>query len=166
MGEVCAEFVRHLTALEGKFEAAVRPLLVIAGTDPRYNRTPFTGRQVVHNLEKMQQTISDILKVEKFEAATAELKQYRKEVKAERTRRRRDKQRSHFFVMPNLQQLMDITFAQPRHHGGEVRAYGATGNPPKRRNPEGRDDHERAEGGRGRGRSRERDRHQHLIGTI
>lgn len=36
MGEVCAEFVRHLTALEGKFEAAVRPLLVIAGEVPAF----------------------------------------------------------------------------------------------------------------------------------
>ncbi|VDO83545.1 unnamed protein product [Heligmosomoides polygyrus] len=44
--------------------------------DPHYKRTPFIGRKVVHYLEKMRQYVMrDILKVGKFGAASAELKQ-------------------------------------------------------------------------------------------
>ncbi|VDO79315.1 unnamed protein product [Heligmosomoides polygyrus] len=75
IGEVCAELTRYLSALERRLEAVK--------TDLRDRLTSFTGRQVA-------QTIGGILKAEKDEAASIELKKRRRQDKVARARRSRD----------------------------------------------------------------------------
>ncbi|KAK6014407.1 zinc knuckle [Ostertagia ostertagi] len=79
MGRVCSEFVRFMTTADRGFEAIVRdhytevlesapythPAMCL-GTDPRFKRSPFNGRQIVLFLEKLRVTIADILRLREF----------------------------------------------------------------------------------------------------
>ncbi|VDP22240.1 unnamed protein product [Heligmosomoides polygyrus] len=73
MGEMCAELIRYLIVLERRLEAVAT----------------IRGRQVVQSPDKMRQTIGSILKVEKVDAVSTELKKRRQQDKVAGARRRR-----------------------------------------------------------------------------
>ncbi|XGW03175.1 hypothetical protein V3C99_014849 [Haemonchus contortus] len=129
MGRVCAEFVRFMTTPDRGFEAVVRdhysevldtapythPAICL-GTDPRFKKTPFIGRQIVLYLEKMRITMSDILRLEEFKPASDQLKEKRREEQAAKRRRRRDEFKPNFFVIADPErrrQDLQFSFRRP-----------------------------------------------------
>ncbi|KAK6018626.1 retroviral aspartyl protease, partial [Ostertagia ostertagi] len=146
MGRVCSEFVRFMTTADRGFEAIVRdhytevlesapythPAMCL-GTDPRFKRSPFNGRQIVLFLEKLRVTIADILRLREFKAASNELKEARRAEKAARAKRRRDEFKPNFYVIADPERArhhLNISFRGPATRGSDTRE---SSEDPKRR---------------------------------
>ncbi|EPB76543.1 PHF5-like protein [Ancylostoma ceylanicum] len=112
MADTCAKFVRYITYPSRNFEALVRdhysevknsaPYTHPAGclgTDPRFKKSPFNGRQIRLYLEKMRLTINDVIKMKEFDFASVELKERRRKEKLLKAKRRREEHMPNFYVI-------------------------------------------------------------------
>ncbi|EYB86822.1 hypothetical protein Y032_0272g920 [Ancylostoma ceylanicum] len=131
MADTCAKFVRYITYPSRNFEALVRdhysevknsaPYTHPAGclgTDPRFKKSPFNGRQIRLYLEKMRLTINDVIKMKEFDFASVELKERRRKEKLLKAKRRREEHMPNFYVIQDPERRrheMNITFRAP--HG-------------------------------------------------
>ncbi|KIH46852.1 hypothetical protein ANCDUO_23093 [Ancylostoma duodenale] len=129
MADTCAEFVRYLTDPSRRFEALVRdhysgvrdsaPYTHPAGclgTEPRFKKSPFSGRQILLYLEKMRLTINDVIKIKEFDFASAEVKERRRKEKLLKAKRRREEHMPNFYVIQDPERRrhdMNITFRAP-----------------------------------------------------
>ncbi|RCN32771.1 hypothetical protein ANCCAN_21418 [Ancylostoma caninum] len=129
MADTCAEFVRYITDPSRRFEALVRdhysgvrdsapythPVGCL-GTEPRFKKSPLSGRQIRLYLEKMRLIINDVIKIKEFDFASAELKERRRKEKLLKAKRRHEEHMPNFYVIQDPERRrhdMNITFRAP-----------------------------------------------------
>ncbi|KIH69338.1 hypothetical protein ANCDUO_00324 [Ancylostoma duodenale] len=130
IGEVCTEFVRYMTQPSRNFDALVRDYYgevlrqspythpaICLGTDPRHKRAPFTDRQILLFLEKLRMSVNDLMRLPKFEYASAELKEKRRRDKMVKAKRRIDEREPNYYVIEDPERRRHsraISFEEPR----------------------------------------------------
>ncbi|KAL6723422.1 hypothetical protein Aduo_018432 [Ancylostoma duodenale] len=124
MADTCAEFVRYITDPSRRFEALVcdhyngvrdsapynHPAGCL-GTEPRFEKSPFSGQQIRLYLEKMRLTINDVIK-----RRICGGKEETAEGKLLKAKRRREEHMPNFYVIQDPErrrQDMNIAFRAP-----------------------------------------------------